>query len=71
MEMADAQLDAVEQEIKKLQKIRLLLHRVSHATREAETAELGVVHIEILPERFYLYSEPMKQTAEANHGSSE
>lgn len=63
LKMTDAQLDIVEQEIKKLQKIRRLLHRVSHATQEAEMAELGVVHIEILPERFYVYSEPMEQTA--------
>lgn len=64
LKMTDAQLDIVEQEIKKLQKIRRLLHRVSHATQEAEMAELGVVHIEILPERFYVYSEPMEQTVE-------
>lgn len=63
LEMMDAQLDVVEQQIKKLQKIRWLMNRVSHATREAETAELGVVRIEILPERFYVYSEPLEQTS--------
>jgi len=50
--------------MKKLQKIRWLLQRVSQATQEAETAESGVVKIKILPNRFYLYSEPMEQPAE-------